>query len=105
MSPCDRARFPAGPFHFTRRLAACNSTRCAQVTGLASSEAAARSISPFSHADVDPHRAFDPEGNDPVEAWPAQSRVTPETEDHAALILLGDAESREKNRDDDASGE
>ena len=55
-------------------------------------------------ANVDGHGPLDPERNDPVETGPAQSQVTPETEYHAALILLGDAESGEKDHDQNANG-
>ena len=44
-----------------------------------------------------------PSGMIQYKPGPRSPSVTPEPEHHAALILLGDAESREKNHDDDTS--
>jgi len=46
-----------------------------------------------SGADVDNHRAVDASRNDPEHTRTAQVPVTPQTEYHAALVLLRDTQS------------
>src|ERR1700676_4279185 len=44
-------------------------------------------------ADVNPDRALDVQGNDPIQSWPAQTLVATEAEHHAALVFLRDAQA------------